>query len=1018
MKFLAKLKDKQMQKRIGGILCGLLCVEGGLTIPGAWATNYYGTIDGTLITDQSKSLATGGKAIITESIINYGSVYAGFYDNYSNPKAVTNNEVSISGSGIKVKADVYGGCSYNDSAIANKVSVNNIDEVRKICAGYANKDANNNIVSIDKVKLITMDVQGGYTYRGTANNNTVNIKNSGTLDHVYGGYSSIGNADNNTIIIDSVDLIRSQVFGGDSQNNGSAVGNKITMNNITKMLGDVEGGTADYGNANNNTVSIENSGTLFNVYGGLSYHADSDKNIVKMSNIKKVTRNVYGGCTYKGSATGNTVTIDNITEVEVDIHAASVQNGDAKNNTVCINNVKSVGGNVSAGFLHVGSAYENKVSISNSEVKSNVYGGYSRRGISGKSYYFNKNTVALQNTSVGGSVYGGCDESEETNITSTIQENTISLQKGSVTGDVYGGYSKNSVATIKGNFITLQDTNVGGNVYGGCDGSEETNITATIQENTISLQKGSVTGDVYGGYSKKSAATIKGNLITLQDTKVGSSVYGGYDGSDNTSATASIQENTISLQNVSVDGDVYGGYSKNSAATIKGNLVTLQNTKVSGNICGGHSENAAANTNIKDNALKIIGKNNEAGNVQSFDRFNFVCDDTVGYQDKMLIIKGVAGAANNTSIKNDDNFTFTMNNSAKLLAGAKSPGTVLTLVDNQSGGEIIDFEGTKNVPLEGALLSYDGKIEVSGDKKQLNLTIGNVKGVTPEAKAVTETKKTAAFVVNNMVDFLQGRVAFDEEKKHITPFVEIGGSKMRYGTGSHVDVHGWNGALGMARKVDNLAYCVALEHGFGNYDAYLGQGLHGKGDIKATGGVIYGELKQDNGVYIDASLRAGRVKSDYHSSSTSYGESSAYYGFSLGGGKEIAVNDKAVLDLYGRYYYMHTNSSDAVAKTGEAIAFDAVNSQRIRIGGRYSIDINEAGKAYAGLAWQYEFGSDAKAAIYGLEAPTSSFKGHSGIVEAGYKLNAGKNLILDFNLNGVFGKQRGIGGALEAQWLL
>lgn len=131
MKFLAKLKDKQMQKRIGGILCGLLCVGGGLTIPGAWATNYYGTIDGTLITDQSKSLATGAKAIITESITDYGSVYAGFYDNYSNPKAVTNNEVSISGSGIKVKADVYGGCSYNDSAIANKVSVNNIDEVRR-----------------------------------------------------------------------------------------------------------------------------------------------------------------------------------------------------------------------------------------------------------------------------------------------------------------------------------------------------------------------------------------------------------------------------------------------------------------------------------------------------------------------------------------------------------------------------------------------------------------------------------------------------------------------------------------------------------------------------------------------------------------------------------------------------------------------------------------------------------------------------------------------------------------------
>lgn len=930
MKFLTKMKDKQMQKRIGGILCGLLCVGGGLTIPSANA-DYYGTADGTLTKNQSDSLAKDGKAIITESIIEYGRICGGYNYDSSNPQAVTNNnEVSISGSNIKVNPNVYGGYSSSD-ATCNKVSVNNIAEATIACGGYAYKgNANYNIVSIDSAKTISREVYGGWVDCGNANNNRVSIKNSDTLDHVYGGYVDYGNAENNTINIDSVGLIRSQVFCGKVRYEGSVIGNAINMNNITKMLGDVEGGTADGGDAKNNTVSIKNSNTFedSNVHGGFSFKGNAVQNVVSMNNIKKVIGNIYGGSTWKGSAISNTVIIDNITKMERDIHGGSTNNGDAYNNTLSISNVGSAGiegWHVSGGTSHNGSAYKNTVTIDHvTEMKNDVSGGTSERG--------------------------------------SDYENEVTIRNSNITSNVYGGYNR------EGN-----------------------------------------SGDSYN---------VNKNTVALQNTNVGGNVYGGYDGSDNTGTTASIQENIISLQNASVTGDVYGGYSKNGLATIKGNLVTLQNAKVGGKVCGGYSENAAANTNIQDNALKIIGKNNEAGNVQSFDRFNFVCDDTVGYQDKMLIIKGVAGAANNTSIKNDDNFTFTMNNSAKLLAGAKSPGTVLTLVDNQSGGKIIDFEGTKNVPLKGALLSYDGKIEVSDDQKQLNLTIGNVKGVTPEAKAVTETKKTAAFVVNNMVDFLQGRVAFDEEKKHITPFVEIGGSKMRYGTGSHVDVHGWNGALGMARKVDNLACCVALEHGFGNYDAYPGQGLHGKGDIKATGGVIYGELKQDNGVYIDASLRAGRVKSDYHSSSTSYNESSAYYGFSLGGGKEIAVNDKAVLDLYGRYYYMHTNSSDAVAETGEAIAFDAVNSQRIRIGGRYSIDINEAGTAYAGLAWQYEFGSDAKAAIYGLEAPTSSFKGHSGIVEAGYKLNAGENLILDFNLNGVFGKQRGIGGALEAQWLL
>ena len=131
----------------------------------------------------------------------------------------------------------------------------------------------------------------------------------------------------------------------------------------------------------------------------------------------------------------------------------------------------------------------------------------------------------------------------------------------------------------------------------------------------------------------------------------------------------------------------------------------------------------------------------------------------------------------------------------------------------------------------------------------------------------------------------------------------------------------------------------------------------------------------------------------------------------------MAVSDKATVDVYGRYYFSHTNGSDVSIATGEEIDFDAVNSHRVRIGCRYTTTLTEKSKAYAGLAWQYEFGGDAKAAINGYSAPTPSLQGHSAIVEAGYKLNAGKNLTLDFNLNGAMGKQRGIGGGIGAQWL-
>ena len=60
---------------------------------------------------------------------------------------------------------------------------------------------------------------------------------------------------------------------------------------------------------------------------------------------------------------------------------------------------------------------------------------------------------------------------------------------------------------------------------------------------------------------------------------------------------------------------------------------------------------------------------------------------------------------------------------------------------------------------------------------------------------------------------------------------------------------------------------------------------------------------------------------------------------------------------------------------------------------------------------------DGAVALQGGSGSAIALQGHSAIVEAGYKLNAGKNLTLDFNLNGAMGKQRGIGGGIGAQWM-
>lgn len=83
MKFLAKMKEKQMQRKIGGILCGLLCAGGWLVIPSAWAApgpppNFYGTADGIGTTDVAYSVTHDGKVSLAAG--SYYEIYGGYND--------------------------------------------------------------------------------------------------------------------------------------------------------------------------------------------------------------------------------------------------------------------------------------------------------------------------------------------------------------------------------------------------------------------------------------------------------------------------------------------------------------------------------------------------------------------------------------------------------------------------------------------------------------------------------------------------------------------------------------------------------------------------------------------------------------------------------------------------------------------------------------------------------------------------------------------------------------------------
>ena len=299
-------------------------------------------------------------------------------------------------------------------------------------------------------------IYGEVTYEGDLKGNSVIIKNStitGGKD-VCGAMTMYGNAMNNTVNLQNSSII-ADVYGGYSKNTGDAIGNSITADDTT-IWGNVFGGCArslGEGDAKNNTVTLNGS---------------------------EVSHSVYGGCVKRsgGYATGNTV--------------------NAANTTVSIN--------VYGGYVEgPGNASRNTITLENTMVGFNVVGG--NTGGAGTS---SENTVRLTNTTVYGSVCGGYADRGASIVNSSATDNTVLLINSTSAYSVYGGYIDKGKGDVTGNTVTLKDSKTGQDVYGG----RTNNGNAT--GNTVRLFNGAVFGSVYGGYRDTGTGdAVTGNTLNL-----------------------------------------------------------------------------------------------------------------------------------------------------------------------------------------------------------------------------------------------------------------------------------------------------------------------------------------------------------------------------------------------------------------------------------------------------------------------------------------------------------------------
>jgi outer membrane autotransporter protein len=262
----------------------------------------------------------------------------------------------------------------------------------------------------------------------------------------------------------------------------------------------------------------------------------------------------------------------------------------------------------------------------------------------------------------------------------------------------------------------------------------------------------------------------------------------------------------------------------------------------------------------------------------------------------------------------------------------------------------------------------------------------------------------------------------------VSSFAQMGGGSMRQETGSHVDTHTWNAilALGHQNKKERgtMEYGAFFEYGTGNYTTHNGD-ERGDGSTKYTGGGVLAKWTAKHGFYVEGSFRAGTVHDDARNvlrdevtrMPYSYETDAGYFGAHIGVGKEIALANGNVVDVYGKYFYNRRNSV-SFNVGGDHYDLDAVTSQVLRIGARYTVK-RDKWNYYAGVAYEHEMDGKATGtantfAIRGADTSGASFRG-----EIGATMKPGENSPwqLDLNVSGFAGKKQGFTGGVSVAFM-
>jgi hypothetical protein len=777
-----------------------------------------------------------------------------------------------------------------------------------------------------------------------------------------------------------------EIFGASSEGNGGAVGNEVTVtltgSGSVSVGGGITGAMALLdGGASGNRVGISVGG------GG---------NVVTAGTGGITGARVAGG---SGAAEVNRVDVavgDGILDTGgYDLTGASVSGaGDASGNAVTVSCTGSPGAcsararDVVGASTLGGRAYRNAADLlGGGEISGDVLGGRSDSGGA------DLNSVRLGGASdIVGDVIGGRSGS------GTADLNSVWLEGASViAGDVMGGLSGSGSAVR--NAVSLEGSpRIAGNVYGGktdtggADGNEV--FLSGFDEAAPAGQ-----GMVFGGYSASGGA--EGNRIAVRDSALSRSLTGGYSGAGRANGNTVTLSGRIEMS-PSFPVDLAGGMTGSGYSAL-GNVLELDRVEYPG-------------AGFRDlGGFEEINVEIPAGNAGEY-----VVSSGKG--------KALIPAAGSVALGGPDAVTRIRVN----IAGPE----VFSV-----GDRIRAFDSSAPVDWSRATLSITRNLmeySAAPDGNEFTVTARTPRR---EAKVLTELPLASAAFVNRGADFIEGQAvpaaaAASAPGRGLAAFAAVGYGWSRTETGSHVDVKGFTGDVGVSFTAETPAGLLTAgafaEFGDGSFDSYNDfAGLptvHGEGDVSYIGGGAFARTELGGPgpgrSYLEASARFGRSETDFRTPGfspngmdLSYSMSAGYRGFHAGAGHVLPLGGSgASLELSAKYF-LTRRDGDEFLLSGDRVVLSPVVSSRTKLGARLNFGLAGPVRGYAGLHWERELDGESRVSYGGEDLPASTLKGSTAVGEMGLAVaSPGSPLEVRLGLQGSRGRRDSLSSSLSVRY--